>query len=87
MEMEEIIESMKAPKNTDNTEQNFEVQEKREKLINAFIGGGKYLDKKINLETLNNMKDEEINKEFDKHEKKLGSVRTRLIRCKSLSTN
>ena len=73
MEMEEIIESI------DTTEPNVDIQEKREKLISAVIGGGKYLEKKITVETLNNMKDEEINKEFDKYEKKLGSAMVKTL--------
>ena len=79
MEMEEIIEGIKAPQNIDTTEPNVDIQEKREKLISAVIGGGKYLEKKITVETLNNMKDEEINKEFDKYEKKLGSAMVKTL--------
>ena len=72
MEMEEILESMKTP--TDTIEQNSDIADKREKLISAVMGGGKYIERKITVESLNNMNDEQIEKEFDKYERKLGAV-------------
>ena len=73
MEMEEILESIKTPIG-DTVEQNTDIANKREKLISAVLGGGKYIERKLTVETLNNMSDEEINKEFDKYERRLGAV-------------
>ena len=53
--------------------------EKKEKLIIAINGGGKYVDKKLTVEALNNMTADQINKEFEKYERKLGAVMVKTL--------
>ena len=78
MEIEEILESVKIPIEKPDNDNN-EIEIKREKLVSAVIGGGKYLEKKITVEALNNMSNEEIEKEFEKYERKLGSVMVKTL--------
>ncbi len=79
MEMEEIIGAMESVNNNGSSVNDETTELKREKLISAVMGGGKYIEKKITVEVLNNMSAEEIYKEFDKYEKKLGSVMVKTL--------
>ena len=83
MEMEDIIGAMglspaqPPAQPTANTHEETEV--KREKLISGVMGGGKYIEKNITVESLNNMSNDEITKEFDKYERRLGAVMVKTL--------
>ena len=79
MDLPEIIENMGEVKNTmkiapETSTESSNINDKREKLISATLGGGKYIERKITVDILNNMNDEQIEKEFEKYERKLGAV-------------
>ena len=70
MEMEELLEGMTPDTNNDVSDTDY----KREKLIAAVIGGGKHIGSKVTTDKLNKMTDEEINNEYEKHNRRLGAV-------------
>ena len=81
MEIENILENQENIFNNVIQQKviNEETLEKKEKLIAAITGGGKYVDKKVTVEVLNNMTAEQINKEFEKYERKLGAVMVKTL--------
>lgn len=54
------------------------IEEKRDKLISAILGG-KYVDKKLTVESVKKMNEKDLDKELNRYERSLGAVMVKTL--------